>query len=583
MLRCSLFRRPASFLVCVFGLLLVGLGLTSCPSTPKPTPQPDGPARLAVLVVVDQLRGDYLMTWDDLFGQDGFKRLDRDGAWFQNCHYPYAFTVTGAGHASVSTGSDPATHGIVGNKWYEPMAKSLIDCVGSTEQHGRVPPAPPEKTPDAGDESENKIPPGFFPGRLLAPTLGDALKTATNDRGKVVALSFKDRSAVLPAGQKADACVWLDGSTGTFVTSLYYGDGLPKWVADFNAEKPADRWFGLAWDRVRPDLDYAARSGPDDRPGEGKGKKQGVTFPHPTDGGEKTVGKNYYEAVYNSPYGNDLLLELVKRAVDAEQLGADDVPDLLCVSFSSNDPVGHCWGPESQEVLDMTLRTDAVLAALLAHLDEKVGKGRYIVGLTADHGVCPLPETASRDGKDAGRVSPKKLQADADAFLTERFGPNADKVKWFNAVTPPWFYLNRANLNDRDLDGDTVAEAVATWLKEQPGIMTAYTRAELANVADDDAVGQMVKRSTHADRCGDVTLVLKPYWLLSEPLATGTSHGTPHAYDTHVPLLVYGPGVEPGLRQDRVTPLALASILARGLDVAPPAKAEYGVPEGLFR
>ncbi len=575
-----MFSAPSRRLLIVVALVVLaaaGLGLIFWPRPPKPQPPPDGPVRLAVLVVFDQLRGDYLINWDGLFGPDGFRRLDHDGAWFQNCHYPYANTVTAAGHASVSTGCPPAKHGIVGNNWYDPKERAAVYCVGN-DRYERIPPVKVEVKPDG---SEEKKPRGFAPDRLLAPTLADALKLATHGEGKVVSLSFKDRSAILPGGQSPDVCVWLDSGAGTFVTSQFY-KGLPSWVNDFNRGRPADRWFGREWKRERPELDYASLSGPDDRPGEGKGTKQGVTFPHPTDGGEKSPGKNYYEALYNSPFGNELLLQLVERAVDEEKLGAHDAPDLLCVSFSSNDPIGHCWGPESQEVLDVTLRSDAIVAGLLKCLDEKVGKGRYVLGLTADHGVCPLPEVTKAGGRDAGRISPKKLQADAEEFLTGKFGPNADKVKWLAAMVESRLWLNQGNLKDRKLDGDAVAAALADWLQQQPGVLKAYTRARLAALPEDDVIGRAVQRSTLAERCGDVTVVVKPNWLLLESL-TGTTHGTPHPYDTHVPLIVFGPDVVAGVRQERVAPLSMAAILARGLHIEPPAAAEYGVPEGLFK
>ncbi len=194
------------------------------------------------------------------------------------------------------------------------------------------------------------------PDRLLSPTIGDVLKEATKGKAKVFGLSFKDRSAVLPVGKQADGAYWLDSADGMIVTSTYYRDSVHPWVAEFNKDRIADRWFKQEWTKLRPDLDYAQYSGPDDAPGEGKGVKQGVTFPHPMNAGSKTIGKGYYDAVFNSPFGNDLLLELTKTAIRNEQLGNREVPDLLVVGFSSNDAIGHAWGPDSQEVLDVTLR-----------------------------------------------------------------------------------------------------------------------------------------------------------------------------------------------------------------------------------
>ena len=569
-------RRRASALLALLSLFIL-CGLLALPSwgvQPRPTAAPtsDPRPRLAVLVVFDQTRGDYLTRWQDLFGEGGFRRLAHEGAWFQDCHYPYADPVTAVGHASILSGCSPATHGIIANDWYDRAAGAPVYCVGS-DRYQRVPPPAKESA---------KKPAGVAPDRLMAPTLGDALKAATAGRGRVVSLSFKDRSAVLPAGHRPDACYWLDTDTGTFVTSTYYRDRLHPWVEEFNREHLADRWFGRDWTHLRPDLDYESFSGPDDVAGEGAGPFLKRTFPHPLTGALEKPGPAYYLALYTSPFGNDLLLDLVKRAVDAEQLGRHIDPDLLCVSFSCNDPIGHVWGPDSQEVLDVTLRSDLVVRELLAYLDAHVGKGRYLLALTADHGVCPLPEVSRARGEDAGRISPDQLQRQASAFLDETFGAGAEPGRWIEAQADAWLYLNQKLLRQRGLASADVEAALAGWLKKQPGIETAYTRTQLLHgVPPDDAVGQAVRRSFYPERCGDVAVVLKPYYLFSS-LFMATTHGTPHDYDTHVPLLVFGPGVRAGIRQDRVTPQATAAILAHGLGIAPPARAEAPVPADLF-
>jgi len=290
----------------------------------------------------------------------------------------------------------------------------------------------------------------------------------------------------------------------------------------------------------------------------------------------------YYGALENSPFGNELLLGLAERAVDAEHLGSHDVPDLLCVSFSSNDVIGHCYGPDSQEVLDVTLRSDRIVAELLNHLDATVGKGRYVVALTADHGVCPLPEVSRQQGKDAGRIARALLNQEASDFLDTRFGmPEGKSSRWVEAVEGPWIYLRQQVIHQRGLQSADVEAALAEWLKAQQGIQAVYTRSQLAHgIAADDALGQSVRLSYYPDRAGDLFVVLKPYYLLWQ-LTTGTNHGTPHPYDTHVPLLVYGPGIRSGVRSDAVTPQATAAILAKALGIKPPAEAEAPVPERL--
>ena len=557
--------------------LAVALGLSAVPfvawAADPPSPRP----RLLVLVYFDQFRGDYLRRWSGEFGEGGFQRLLTDGAWFENCHYPYAYTVTAAGHASVATGCPPADHGVVGNDWYQRSERKSVNCVGSDKSE-QVPP----RTADGDDDDEKKgAKGGVSPERLLKPTIADALKLATSNQGKVVSLSLKNRGAALPGGQTPDTCCWMDGGTGQFVTSTYYGPALRPWVAEFNGTHPAERWRGKTWDRLYPDRDYTKLSGPDDIVGESFGAAgQGRVFPHPFEPADPSVKSAYLSAVYASPFGNELLLDLAERALVAEDLGGDDVPDLLTVSFSSNDAVGHAWGPDSQEVLDVTLRSDQIMRRLLEALDAKVGKGRYVLAMTADHGVCPLPENSLTQGRTAERVQPATA-AKVEKFLSEKYGTG--KEKWVEAVSGPWIYLRRKTMKEFDVAQSDVEKTLAGWLVEQSGVDGAYTRTMLtAAGARLDATGQMVARSFHPERSGDVYVLLRPYCLSSAATGTGTTHGTPWEYDTHVPLLVYGTGVEPGIRDVRVTPLSAAVILAKAAGIAPPAGATATVPEGLF-
>jgi hypothetical protein len=547
-------------------------------TTPYPAraAEPERP-RLVVLVYFDQFRGDYLARWNAQFGEGGFKRLTSEGAWFTNCHYPYAYTVTAAGHASVATGCVPAEHAVVGNDWFDRAAGKSVNCVGS-DRHEQVPPRTAAGT-DADEKKGAKG--GVSPERLLQPTFADALKLGTGGKAKVVALSLKNRGAALPGGKSPDACYWMDGGTGQFVTSTYYRDAVHPWVAEFNRGKPAERWRGKAWDRFRTDLDYAKFSGPDDVAGEGKGAGgQGRAFPHPFEPKDAKTKPAYLSAVYTSPFGNELLLALAERAISAEGLGADDVTDLLSLSFSSNDAVGHAWGPDSQEVLDVTLRSDRVMKRLLDTLDAKVGEGKYVLVMTADHGVCPLPEVSRRYGIDAARVQPATA-AKVEAFLSEKYGKGA--AKWVEATAGPWVYLDAKAVKAAGLKQGDVEAALAAWLTQQAGVEAAYTRAALAlGIPASDVLGQMVARSFRPERCGDVYVLLKPHYLPSAALGTGTTHGSPWEYDTHVPLVAYGTGVMPGVRGEPVAPLAAAAILARAAGVKPPAGATAPVPPNLF-
>jgi predicted AlkP superfamily pyrophosphatase or phosphodiesterase len=531
----------------------------------------DGEApQLVVLVVFDQLRGDYLERWRPLYGEGGFKRLMQDGAWFTKCHYPYASTLTAPGHASMATGCAPDKHGIVSNDWY---CRAEAATISST-------------TPPPNLERQ-----GFGPYRRRQETFGDSLLNATKGKAKVVSISLKPRAAILLAALRAQACYWFSTTNGAFVTSPYYRDEPHAWVKQFNEEKRVDVWLGKSWERLQPSLDYAKYSGPDDFVSEGIGFEQGQTFPHPFVKGKNAKKPTYYDAVTCAPAGNELLLAFAKRAIDAEQLGNRGVTDVLCISFSANDIVGHSWGPDSQEVLDITLRSDRVMKELLDYLDAKVGKGRYLLALTADHGICPLPEFARQEGKGAGRVPPELLTSQAEAFLNTRFLRGGQKERWFENPTKAnsWIYLNRATMEERAFDQPVVERELAAWLVKQDGVQAAYTRTDLIKGPLADPIGRMVQRSFHPDESGDVMVVLKPYHIFSPPVTSPktasyrTTHGSPHAYDTHVPLVIMGPGIVPGQRVERVTPQATASILSRAMGVPAPKGAEVGVPEGLFR
>jgi predicted AlkP superfamily pyrophosphatase or phosphodiesterase len=510
--------------------------------------------KLGVVLIFDQMRGDYLQKWQPLFGEGGFKRLQTEGAWFVNCHYPYSDTVTAAGHTSLMTGCTPHEHGIIANDWYERSSGRRVRAAG-----GML---------------------GADPLRRRCETVGDALLRQTKGKARVAGLSIKERAAVLMAALRAQIVYWLS-SNDRFDTSPYYRKEAHSWVEEFNNAGKIQAYLGQPWNRLRPKLDYQRYSGPDNFSFEGTGYDQGRTFPHAT----PTI-----DAVECSPYGNDLLLALAKTAIEKEHLGQQDVPDLLCLSFSANDLIGHSYGPDSQEVLDVTLRSDLIVKELLEFLDAKVGRGNYFVALSADHGVCPLPEAARQyQGKEAARVVNTLLSTRAEAFLQQTFGPAPDKLTWIEATSNAWVYLHQKAIAERGLQQSVVEQTLASWLRTQPGVQAAYTRTQLSTeIPLADPVAEQVRQSFHPERSGDVTVVLRPYhllWSARAPKEGGsytTTHGSPHSYDTHVPLLVYGPGIRPGIHTERVAPQTLATIMARGLAIEPPVTARFAVPAGLF-
>jgi hypothetical protein len=527
--------------------------------------------KLIVVLVFDQLRADYLTRWGRLFEEGGFRRLCDEGVWLQNCRYPYAITVTAAGHASIATGASPRTHGVVGNDWFDRAEGRTVSSVEGTRWKLRLWTDDPALA--AADRAAGS------PEKLLAPAFGDVVKEKYGDGSRVISLSVKDRSAIFLGGRKADACYWTDSKTGLTATSSYYGDRIHAWVRKFNNARPADRWIGGRWERLRADVDYDREAGPDDAPGEGEGVLQGRTFPHPF---PQSAGPQYYEALAVSPFASDLLTELAILAIREEKLGRRDAPDVLCVSYSSNDLIGHVWGPDSHEVLDATLRSDRNLRDLLDELDRSVGAGRYLVAVTSDHGVCPLPDQLRARGIDAGELRAPNLVQRAEAFLRERRGSPED-ARWIAGAANSWVAVDRKLAAERGADPDEVAADLAAWLAQQSGVARAVVRRriEQSESDEDDEVLRMLRLSYHPDRCGDVAVVPKPHYFFAFA-PTGTSHGTPYDYDVHVPLLFYGARVKPGARSELVAPQAVAAVSLEALGIDRPPTVEFAAPDGVI-
>lgn len=538
--------------------------------------------KLVLLVVFDQLRGDYLARWAEHFGPNGFERMKREGVWYRNTRIPYASTSTGPGHASLVTGVPPAVHGIVENDWWDRKASARVYCCQPSRPYDRVPPLA------AGSaELSRGSGLGFSPENVLVDTVGDRLKASTQNRARVFSLSIKDRSAVLMGGKKPDGIYCFDNRDGIFHTGAYYQDRIHPWVATFNAERLVNRWFDQTWDRFRPELDYAKILGnPDEAAGESFGfNGQGRLFPHPYQGKLSEPSKGYFEAVECSPAGNDLLLALAKTAITAEKLGQSDTADLLCLSFSSNDLVGHAWGPDSWEVFDITLRTDQLVADLLAFLDTTLGLDRYIVVVTSDHGVCPIPE--QKKLPTARRLTVGELLVPLGKVLDQVFGvPPTGPTQWFEVTDPkeqdrlwPWIYLNRKAIAAQDLPFDQVAEYVRDWLSGRDDVEIAFTRGQLESTKFPmGSFGAKAVLTYRSDRCGDVLVVPKPGVLVTG-YSGGTSHGSAQDYDVHIPVLIMGGGVpKRGEQAAPVSSLIVAPLLSWALGIEPPPQAVERLP-----
>jgi hypothetical protein len=521
----------------------------------KPVP------RLAVVITVDQMRADFLVRFRPHFGEGGFRRLLEGGADYRDCHYRHGVTKTAPGHATILSGVSPDVHGIIANEWLDRATFVQGNAVEDANSPLVGLPTRPGRYPNATFAAKA----GRSPRNFLATTVGDWLKQRHGAAAKVVGVADKDRSAILPVGRRPDGAYWSE--EGVFVTSTHYRDELPDWVRDFNARHNAEGYFGRTWDRLLAPDGYDRVQGPDEAAGEETGAGLATTFPKQVVGSGDPQGGAFFTAFERSPWSNELVVGFARAALDALQMGRDDIPDLLAIGFSQPDAAGHVYGPDSHEVMDSYLRLDQALAVFFQQLDETVGPGRWVAVLTADHGIPPLPERvlAERGPGSAGRISGRELDAQVRTALDEAFGPLPAPLVW--AVRDnSGYHLHPGALAAKGLAPEPVAAAVQTALKRHPMIRTAYTRAELTAIGPLDAMGEMMRRSYFPARSADVLFVEQPFHFMR---TLGTTHGTPHAYDTHVPLVWYGAGVIPGAHPERVGVDDLAPTLAGLLGVEP--------------
>lgn len=556
-------------------------------STQTRAANPQARPRLVLLIVVDQFRYDFIDRFGDLFAQNGIRRLLRDGASWTNTNYDHTPTYTAPGHATLLTGTYPAGNGIVANDWFDRLTGKRVTSV--SDDAAKLLGGDP-----AGRASS--------PRRLLASTVGDELRLATSNRAKVVGISIKDRSAILPAGRNANAAYWFSSQTGTFVSSDYYFAQLPSWVARYNETKPADKFYGRAWERLLPAAEYERRAGQDAPTWEAVGgKADEITFPHVITGNASAAaaaarmpdaatpttsssiarapGKEFYEALDVSPFSNDLVLDFAKQAITNERLGADADTDILSVSFSANDYVGHRFGPYSHEAMDMTLRVDRQIGELLDFVDQKVGLRNVVVAFTADHGVAPIPEHASALRLTGGRIGSSEVLSVMRAAVSAKYKlPNEEKdrtLDYIQAFTNGNVYFNYAALQRDRIDRAEIERIVGEAALSVPGITRYFTRTQLltGEVSETDDVARRVAHGFDVRRSGDCIVMYEPFKYLLDSMITAT-HGSPYSYDTHVPLVLMSAGVvRAGTYMQAATPADLAPTLAGILRIQPPSNA----------
>lgn len=524
----------------------LALLLAACSAVLSPAERP----ALVVLLVVDGLPQRQLTACRDQLAPDGLARFLDHGAWYAQAHFGHAFTVTAAGHATLLTGAYPHRTGIVGNQWRDPQTGEAVYNTGDASHQVLGHPTQPLD--------------GTSPRNLKVDTLGDVLRGA-DPRARVIAVSGKDRGAILTAGRLGTAYMYR-ASSGRFASSTYYMPQHPAWVEDFNAARPADRWFRASWSPLLPDA-TCARSLADDQPGFGP---RGDGLPMAMGGADQAVpGPAYYASLLRSPFADQLTLEFALAAVRAEQLGQDEVPDILVVSLSGHDYVNHAYSAESRLSHDHLLQVDRQLQDFFRALDAAVGRGRYLAALTADHGFTPAPEVTRARGQEAGRVDWRGALARVNTQLQQTFG-----VGPLVRLSPDATLLvDRRRLAVHRLELDRVAEAARAALLREPGLAAAYTRRELQDHSRSGApFFDPILKGWHPQVSGDVAYVLRPGWMGAGGVAT---HGSPHADDTHVPLLLWGPPwVKAGRMDARVEVVDLAPTLAQLLRLSPPPASE---------
>jgi len=527
------------------------------------------PPRLILQITVDQLRGDLPGRFLERMGDGGFRFLLENGVVFTNAHHAHANTETIVGHATLATGAHPSAHGLIGNVWLDRASGQLTYNVEDARY--------PLLTAGADVDRGTEIDPtqraagtdGRSPASILVSTFSDELAIRTGGRARIFGVSVKDRGAIALAGHAGKA-FWFSKQKGEFVSSRFYYDRYPDWVAAFNAIRSAQRYANESWDLLldRSEYEFGDR---DDQPWETAFGSFGRTFPHPYGPGD---GKYFTTLLTLSPAGDELTLDFAKSLIENESLGADEITDYLSVSFSSTDYVGHLFGPSSLEQEDNLLRLDRTLADLLSFVDQRVGLDRTLVVLSADHGGPEVPGYLDQMGIEAGYVDPESWDREAGiARLKERFGLGGELIQeYFH----PYVYLDRDLIRQRGLSQAEVEGAVAEEVTKLEGVALAVSSTALmeGRVPDTDLI-RAILHNHHPKRSGDVFVVFEPHWFINDfdGLTVAATHGSPWRYDTFVPLVFAGSDLKPRHVSREVLTLDVATTLAATVGAKPPSGA----------
>lgn len=516
---------------------LFSLLLAAILAMPAMAQNPFRRPKLVVGVVVDQMRWDYLYRYQERFGDNGFKRLMREGFNCENTMLNYIPAVTAIGHTSIYTGSVPAIHGIAGNDFHIDGKQTYCTDDAAVATVG--------SNSDAGKMS---------PHNLKVTTIGDELHLATNYRSKVISVSLKDRASILPGGHTADGAYWFDAETGNFITSTYYRKDLPGWLKQFNDRQLAKHYLSQDWETLYPTESYknsTADNNSYENPFPGADTP---TMPVAT---SKLMDSEGLGLIRNTPYGNTLTIDLALAAIDGERLGNRGETDMLAVSLSSTDYIGHQFGTYAIETEDTYLRLDRDIARLLAALDQEIGKGEYLLFLTADHAAAHNFKFLTDKGIPAGGWDIEKTKAALNSHLKAEFKTDCNLV---SGLLNYQIFLDNEKIDSLGISKENVVAAAIDYIKRGEGVYCAVEQENAGTATLPSPIKDRIVNGYYPGRSGEIQIIMQPGWYGLESEATGgTDHGVWHPYDTHVPLIFFGSGINPGAT---FTPVEITDIAA---------------------
>lgn len=550
------------FVLYCFTLVLISFAFFSTSALA----QQNKSTKLVVGVIIDQMRADYLYKYQERYGQDGFKRLLREGFNFKNTNVNYIPSETAPGHASIYTGTTPSYHGIIGNSWFDRNTKSIIGNVQDNQ----------EKI--IGSVVEN--PYGVSPKYLLSSTITDELKKMSNFKSKVISISIKDRGAILPGGKSADGVYWHDweSSPGYFVSSSYYMEEVPNWVTKFNKQEKSDTYLNETWNTLYPIESYSLSARDNNGYEPSLGGKSSPTFPY----NFKTLREKYrengteFQLLWISPKGNTLLTEFAITAMQEEGLGKDEHTDFLNVSYSVPDVIGHTFGPQSVEMEDIYLRLDNDLATLFKALDTDIGKENYTLFLTSDHGAIENVSFLKDNQQDAAIARITDDGRKLEAFLDSKFG----NASWITTVNGNNLYLNKATVDEKKLPFPVIQKDAAIFLMTLPQVSLALTADDLQTQVYEEGIRKTIQNGYHVQRSGDILItytsgtIIHPNPNIDVVDVKGTVHGSGYSYDTQVPMIWMGKGITKGESVRSVHPIDIAPSLSMLLNIPLPSSSQ---------